>query len=295
MIAPKTSTVNEDRAITPDLIAFAAIATVVVVVGAPDLFSFWAVSPTYRHGAFAPVLAVILVLPVLRHSAQKTKADVKTVNFRALIAVAGCGAAWFVGDRNDIQFLAHAGLIGVLMASFMRATSTHYPHNLLPGSFILFALPTGESLRPILADWAAWGTYSALKIVGTPVSLSGNLIRTEWGAFQITTACSGLSLISASIMFASFISYLAYRHLRSCIIMIAAAALFAILANIIRIMMVILLSRDGDRAVVLAADHDDIGLGVLAMLFFALIIAARATGKTQAETPNRDQAIGFAS
>lgn len=113
-----------------------------------------------------------------------------------------------------------------------------------PLAFLAFALPiplgvTG-SMHLVLRNIAANLTAALLPVFGVSVFLEGTSIHTTKGVLQVADACSGFSTLYAAMAVATLTAYTAASWPRR-LLVLAAAAPLAILANLLRVVALSLL------------------------------------------------------
>ena len=115
---------------------------------------------------------------------------------------------------------------------------------LLPLLFLAFALPIPlsftESIHLQLRYIATAGTAATLPLLGIPVFVEGTTLNLAGGPVQIADACSGFSTLYAAIAVAFLTAYSAGSPTRRALVLLAAAPL-AILANLVRVIALVIL------------------------------------------------------
>jgi len=140
-------------------------------------------------------------------------------------------------------FLGLYGLIGVVWG-FEALKKTFFPMCLFA-----FALPLGtlaESITfplRILATRLTCGI--ARSVLGISVIEQGTFIYDPNGAFkyEIAAACGGLRSLTAVLAFCTIFAFMNFKRLRNIVVMIAAGFPLAVLGNVTRLVMVIIVSE----------------------------------------------------
>src|SRR5215467_7740730 len=102
---------------------------------------------------------------------------------------------------------------------------------LFPLAFLLFAIPAGEFLVPVLMDWTADFTVAAIRWSGVPVFREGNHFALPSGNWSIVEACSGIRYLVASVMIGTIYAALAYRSAKRRAALLVASIVVPIVAN----------------------------------------------------------------
>ena len=124
---------------------------------------------------------------------------------------------------------------------------------LFPLMFLFFTLPIPlaftEPLHMMLREIATAATAYVIPKLGIPVFVEGTTLHIPQGSLQVADACSGFSTLYASLAIACLVAYMCTDRRRRVLVLLAAAPV-AIVANIIRV-------------VLLALTVDWFGIGVL--------------------------------
>jgi EpsI family protein len=206
----------------------------------------------------------------------------------ALYAVATFSLIWLVATLVDVQIMQSAVLLLLVLSVIWAAAGGRVAWQLsFPVMFVAFALPLWSPLllflRPVTAEAAFWMTRAA----GVPALLQDFVVILPAGSLKISEACSGLHYLLAALTLGVFYAYLNYPLLwqRVMVVMVAAAA--AILANILRVFIVIYLAWTSDMQHPLVADHLSLGWYLFAGLVLVLLLVDAGLHRN-ANKPRRD-------
>lgn len=134
---------------------------------------------------------------------------------------------------------------------------------LFPLSILLFTLPIPlaftESIHLALRHIATDSTGWLLSLVGIPHFTSGTLIEIPNGSLRVADACSGFSILYATVTIAILTAYLCPNILRRTIILCIAIPL-AISVNIVRVFVLTLLVHWVGLDILATSAHEISGL-----------------------------------
>lgn len=191
----------------------------------------------------------------------------------ALFAVATFSLIWLAATLVDVQMVQSAVLLPLVLSVIWAAAGSRVAWQLLfPVIFVAFAIPLWEWLLPVLqlitSEVAFWMTRAA----GVPALLQDFVVILPAGRLMIAEACSGLHYLLAALTLGVFYAYLDYQRLwqRVLVVMVTAAA--AVLANILRVFIVIYLAYTSGMQHPLVADHLSLGWYLFAGLVFVLLL-----------------------
>jgi exosortase A len=194
---------------------------------AQEVFSIWWRSETFAHG--------LLVLPisgwlVWRNRDRLVGLQIGTAPVMALPILAA-GFGWLLGELASVASVTHAALAFILVFSLVGVLGFQLARPLaFPILFLLFGIPIGEFLLPVMMDYTAEFTVSALRLSGVPVYQEGLHFVVPNGRWSVVEACSGVRYLMASLMVGTLYAYLSYRSLHRRLLFLVAAIVVPIIA-----------------------------------------------------------------
>ena len=212
----------------------------------------WLSSNTYTH--------CIFILPLAAYMAWRGRYRLHGREPRPVAwlapAILGWLLVWGVGYAADLQFLSHLAMLSVVPMSVMIALGFRVFHALwFPLTFMMFALPFGEEFVPYLqvltADNAVW----LLQAAGVPVYREGLYLTIPAGQFVVAEACSGVRFLIASVCFGYFYAFITYIDLWRRALFFAVAIVLPLVANSLRVFMIIIIAHETDMEYAVGADH----------------------------------------
>ncbi|WP_374500755.1 exosortase A [Zoogloea sp.] len=231
---------------------------------AQEVFSIWWRSETFAHG--------LLVLPisgwlVWRNRDRLVGLQIGTAPVMALPILAA-GFGWLLGELASVASVTHAALAFILVFSLVGVLGFQLARPLaFPILFLLFGIPIGEFLLPVMMDYTAEFTVSALRLSGVPVYQEGLHFVVPNGRWSVVEACSGVRYLMASLMVGTLYAYLSYRSLHRRLLFLVAAIVVPIIANWLRAYMIVMLGFLSDNRIATGVDHILYG-----WLFFGIVI-----------------------
>ena len=185
-----------------------------------------------------------------------------------LIFVAPLVALYAVGLAGDVQIFMHAAMFTLLPVLYWFVLGTKAARTILfPLVFILFCIPIGEELVPLLQQIAATFSVQLLELSGVPVFRSGLYIEIPKGRFLVAEACSGISFFIASLVIGSLYAYLNMQAPWRRASFVLLSIVFPVAANIVRVYGIIMIAHMSDMKYAVGADHLIYG-----WFFFAFVI-----------------------
>ena len=258
---------------TTPLTAYCAFAVAAAIALNPALASMaktWAGSSTYHHGFLVAPIALWMI-----YAARKDLAPAATAPSGHVIAALGA-ALWLCGRAAGVLLLEQAAFVTVLIGGagiiFGGAALRRWTY---PLAFLYLMVPFGEALIPALQTMTVHAVVAMLSIVGAKVSIDGTLIHAGGGVFEIAEACAGLRFLLAAVAASAALAYLSFNAWSKRLAFIAAAAVFAVLANAARAFVIILLASATDGKWTAGPQHVLIGWAFYAVALYLLIHVGR--------------------
>ena len=261
------------RAIAGSVPVLAAVLAVLGVLGlywetAASIVAIWWKNQTFAHGF---VVIPICLWLVWRRRDELTRTPAKPW-WPGLIAVLLCGALWFVMSVANVLGLKQFALAFMIQASMVTVLGLRVARILaFPLAFLLFAVPAGEFLVPVLMDWTADFTVAAIRWSGVPVFREGNHFALPSGNWSIVEACSGIRYLVASVMVGTIYAALAYRSTKRRVAFLAASIAVPIVANWLRAYGIVMIGHLSNNQLAVGVDHLVYGwlfFGVVMLLLF---------------------------
>ncbi len=223
----------------------------------------------HLHGYFVAALALTLVYSSRNRwgAAAVEPAPVALV----LVAVLGVAALWVGrGSLPALQLLLLPPLLlAVIAAAFGVAAARVL---LVPVGFLLFAAPLWSMLlTPPLQALTVRVTAVLAPLMGMPATITGDVISFRNGVtFVVTEACSGANFLIQGLAVATLLGELEQAAPKRRLALLAAMIPTALLANWIRVLLILELGYVTDMRSSLAT-NDHVAFG-FAIFFVVLAI-----------------------
>lgn len=145
---------------------------------------------------------------------------------------------------------------------------------LLPLALLLFSVPSWSIISPIFQAIAAVAVASISGFIGIPTFIEGNYISIPNGTFVIAEGCSGVRYILVAVSIAIINNELSNYKLKDTIITLSLAFLMAVIANWVRIQVIVIYAHLNGMDHPTVADHNSLGWVVFAifMAIFFLVL-----------------------
>lgn len=230
-------------------------------------------------GAHGPLVLITAAWLLWRQSGE---IRARGVSGRAWIVAAGTVlslALFIIGEAFDVITLEAAGLYGMGVTIFYSCFGwTEIRRNWFIFLYLLFAVPPPRSwldgLTFPLKQFVSSAATALLRPFGIPATHEGVTIYVAQYQYLVEDACSGLNSIVGLLAISLFYIYLARGGSWRYSLFLAALAIpIAILANVLRIIILILLTEFFGDGVAQGFMHSAAGIFVFAvalLLIFAI-------------------------
>lgn len=231
-----------------------------------SMVAIWRRSDSFQHCFLIPIISLYLIFAKRHLLAQQQPKFNGYGIFASLIT----SIVWLIADLAGIQVIQHLSATMLLLLTFWACLGQACLRVVLfPVAYMIFAVPMGDFMVPMLQDVTAYFAVKGLQWTGVPVFLEGRYISIPSGDFEIAEACSGINYLIASVSLGCLYAYLTYQDLSRRLIFIGCSIVVPIIANGLRAYGIIMIAHLTDRKYALGVDHLIYG-----WLFFSIIIIA---------------------
>ena len=221
----------------------------------------WFSSSSYHHGAAVPLLAALMIF-------ERPRFDPSTAPV-GLLGVIASVALWLAGHAAGVALIEQVAFVSLLIAGAgVMFGATALRLWAMPLLFLYFMVPFGEVLIPFLQNATAHMVVSLLTVFDIPAAMDGVLIETPAGRFEIAEACAGLNFLLAALMIACVYGCLVLNTFRARLGFLIIAATVAIVANMLRAFLLIVVATLTEMRFAVGPDHLVVGL-----VFYGLVFA----------------------
>jgi len=222
----------------------------------------------YAHGYLVLAISGYLIF----NSRQRLAALVPCIEYRALFGVVTASMLWMVAALVDVQMLQTVGLLLLILALVWTVLGKQVIRVLaFPVLFTAFAIPIWFPLSPVLQNITADAVFGAIRLLSIPALRQDNMIVLPAGTLSIEETCSGLRYLLAALTLGTLYAYMNYSSLRSRLIVVIISAGAAILANMLRVFIVVYLGYATEMQHPLVGDHLSLGWYLFAGLVVILL------------------------
>ena len=223
----------------------------------------------YGHGYLVIAISLFLIVRNRRRLITLTPCP-STV---ALLAVAGSSLLWFMAVLVDISVIQSVALLLLVLAIAWALLGNELIRQLaFPILFIGFALPIWYLLSPLLQDIAADVVFWVIRLLEVPAFRHEHTISLPAGSLSIEEACSGLRYLLAGLTLSTLYAYLSYTSTRARLVVVLVTAVAAIVANILRVFIVVYLGYTTEMQHPYVREHLMLGWYLFGGLMLVLLL-----------------------
>lgn len=238
-------------------------------------------SGNYAHGYLVLLISVYLIYDRRSQLKQLTP----EASYSAVILIIPAGILWLAASIVAVEVVQSVALLMLIMAIVWASFGTQVARVLaFPVLYIIFALPVWFPLSPLLQNVTADAVFSLIRVIDIPALRENNMIILSSGRLAIEEACSGLRYLLASLTLGTLYAYLNYQTLHSRVLVVLVSAGAAILANIIRVFIIVYLAYETDMKHPLVADHLTFGWYIFSGVIFILLVIDLLIHKVSAKS-----------
>jgi len=256
--------------VAPALILFLGLAALIAlfwqtVSSATEL---WYTSSVYTYGYLIIPVAVYFVWSERRALARMVAAP----SITGVAIVFAFALVWLLADFLRIDEGRHIAFVGMTQGLFLGVLGPAiYRKLVFPLSYLWLMVPAGEFLYGPLQSISHAGAVVMLQASGIAVYAEGILIQVPQGNFLVEPGCAGLNFLLTALALSLVYGKLMYRRIATRVLCVLVALAASIVANCVRIYLIIALTEWTDQRIGLADDHLLFGWGFFAIAMFALM------------------------
>jgi len=237
----------------------------------------------YSHG----YLALLLAGMHLFHQKHLLNFPSDRASVMGLIALVGASLLWMLAAFLNVRIVAQLLLPVIIGCVVFALYGFNTARKLTPVYlYILFSIPVWNYLNSSLQSMTAWAASTFLEFTGLAVFIEGNFITIPYGTFEVAGGCSGLRYLMCSLVLVLFYSQQRANAWVTSVKLFYVAIVFAILANWIRVILIILIGYESEMQSSIVKDHDMFGwyvyIGTFTPAMFLLNRIERAGQSRQA-------------
>ncbi|APD92414.1 hypothetical protein BM525_21385 (plasmid) [Alteromonas mediterranea] len=229
----------------------------------------WSTTDTYMHGWFVIPLAAIMAKNKPVPNIKSAPAPI----WQVITIVSGWSVVLLIGRLamlNVVQQLALISLIP-MMVIFHSGWRVAW-HYRAPLILVFFCIPFGDFLIPWLQSVTADMAMFLLHASDVTVVRNGWYISIPAADFRVAEACSGINFLISTFTVSIFYSFTYMTQLHKRVTFIALGLLVPLIANGIRVYLIIMIAHWGNVEAATGFDHL-----VYGWIFFFVILAALFT------------------
>jgi EpsI family protein len=241
----------------------------------PPLLRVWSETQDYGQG---PLVALIVLVWLVRASARMaSEVDTARASSRPAALLAAALAAWLIAYKANVEIGKQA--IAPLIIWLSVATAVGWRAALRVGTpllYLYFAIPVWDLLVPLLQWMTVSVSEGVLGLAGIPVHIDGFLIRIPEGSFIVLEACSGERYLIVTLAAAALIAAAGSIGWRRTAVYLAMSAGIAIVANWIRVIVIIVSGHVTNmHSYLVAREHVSFGWAI----FLVVIVLVSVLGR----------------
>lgn len=232
----------------------------------------WGSDPTYSHGYLAALVSVWMIWRTWRRG----ELEGTTPSLFGLLPLALAGMGWLLARGASILIVQQLALPALLLgAAWALFGWRGFKALFVPVGLLFLVVPAWEYLRVPLQHISTFAVGNILQAFGIPVFLQGHQVDLPAGSFEIAEGCSGLNVFMAGAVLATIQAYLFVGDNRARLLLIGAALAATIMANWLRITIIILVGHISGMDHWLIEDHYQFGWVTFAVMMIPVLFLGR--------------------
>ncbi len=217
----------------------------------------WAASDSYQHTYLVPFILAYLVW----EDRDRLAVAVPHPDWRGLAVILLASAGWLVGWAAQVQAVQQLALVGMVQGLVLALFGWAVLRLLLfPALFLVFLVPMGDFMVPVLQRWTADFVVWSVNLTGIPTATDGFMITLQdgsqpWHRFHVARECSGIRYLTAMFQIGLLTAYLLFRSWPRRVAAVLVALAVPILANWLRAFGIVLIVYHSEGGRGMDVDH----------------------------------------
>ena len=241
------------------------------------LFNEWLTNPYYSHGLLIPIISGFFIYK----KRDVFKNDQSSLSCRPGLYVFMLGIlVYMMGFIQSFPFLTAISMLLTISGLILYFYGKSAMHDLFfPISYLIFAIPLPfimlEQIAYLLQLTAIRSSSFLLGLGGLPVSTIGSEIHIGDLSFYIGLPCSGINSLISLLALTTVFIYILRCCLHKKITLLIITAPIAVIANIIRVTLIILIANSYGIDVAIDFFHDFSSPLLFIVAFIMLVLISR--------------------
>ena len=237
-----------------------------------SLFGFWVADDSYSHGLLLLPITIFFLVKEIRVR-RKTRLQ-RNITIFSLLGL--CSLGWAYSRMIDLDSLEYLFLIilgYLIIRSFFGGSSKRYLY--LPCFFLLLAIPSWWIVVPLLQSLTIDIVSLALETFRITSFIEGSFVTIPSGVFVIADGCSGLKYFLSGLLISLIIVYLSEISIKKTFLFMLLAFFLSLMANWLRVFIIILIGYFSEMKSGLVADHEILGWAIFFLVLSPIFIWSR--------------------
>ncbi|MDO8344589.1 MAG: archaeosortase/exosortase family protein [Cellvibrio sp.] len=265
------------RIATPIFVAILAVALLYL----PSLSTLWGKwilwDQDLAHAL--PTIGVMFILLGYRNYQQTTTSTAKTPWYWLQLIAIGCGSLlWYLFESLSISLPAYFLIIALITLFISTSLSFQVLRATLPYlGLLIFTVPVWGELNSLLVDLSSLIVGEAVKLSRMTALIDGSNIFLPSGTIFIADGCSGLRYLTVALLIGYILALVNNYRTPQAIATIFLAVLLGLIANWLRIYLLVVIGYATEMQSSLMHDHETFGWFVFALILIPTVYFAPLT------------------
>jgi EpsI family protein len=256
----------------PLIYALLAASLVATWPSVGSLIAHWWNVYDYHYGFLVGALSLIWLVGERKSAAFRDPQSGRLAPWALPIVL----VAWLVAVKGN-SVLAHQLLLPAVLGAVVFAVggAGALQRAATPLVYLYFAIPVWDYLVPVLQQATIAAMEVALGVLKIPAVVDNFTVTLPSGKFQIIEGCSGRRYFVVALAIAYAAGVVQHVTWPRRILLLGLAAVLAIVANWVRVLIVIIAGHLTDmRHYLVAVEHQSLGLALFVVLLVAIIVVS---------------------
>jgi len=256
------------------------------------LLNYWNDYGTYSHGYLTVLLSMFLIYSCVKQE-QFSYSRPSVLCALGAFVISLVWLVAYVASINTVQMLCIPFFIFFTISYFCGLNN--YRILIVPVFILLFTVPIWSATLPLLQELAVNVTNKLLSVSSLEYLVVDNRVIFSKGIFQIEESCSGLRYLLVGVLLAVVYGFLNYESSWSTLFLILSTVVIMLIANFVRILVIIALGVYKGMDHPMVQDHENLGWVLFALFLIPMFVIARYLNPniwSSKNTPSERSSVG---
>ncbi len=242
------------------------------------LINSWLYNPYYSHGFIVPIVSGFIIWRMRKelHDVEIKQSQTGLILFIIGILLQSIAVIWVIRSLSGLSLIITISGIILYIFGWEFLSKIKFPVLFL---LLCIPIPFLDIVTPPIQTISVIISSSLANLIGIPVQISGYVLNTPSGSFEIALECSGLKSIISLLTISIIYAFMLEGSLMMKFTVALSSIPLALFGNILRIVSVLIISERYGKETALNYFHDFSSILLFSVALIGLFLVGRSFGR----------------